>query len=165
MESFRVEFKLMNEHLIQPSAIAAAAPSSDGNKALTLEKILLTEDAPSKSSDADSGDDSEEREGRKYLDLYWTDASERNGVVYLYGRVKVPDGGNGGSKGGTVYQSCCVAVPNNERNLFVLPRIKPGELPFVALVNFSEVSESLTYIPPTDSSRGRGRRHEGRGRR
>ena len=34
---------------------------------------------------------------------------------------------------------CCVAVPNNERNLFVLPRIKPGELPFVALVNFSEV--------------------------
>jgi len=69
-------------------------------------------------------------------------------VVYLYGRVKVPDGG---SRREAVFQSCCVAVPNNERNLFVLPRIKPGEFAFGALVSlFLEVSIADIHL---DTSR------------
>ena len=68
-------------------------------------------------------------------------------MVYLYGRVKVPDGG---SRREAVFQSCCVAVPNNERNLFVLPRIKPGEFAFGALVSlFLEVPIADTQISLT----------------
>ena len=54
----------------------------------------------------------------EYINMYWTDASELNGIVYLFGKVhlaadaKLPDR----------YVSCCVAVEGNERNLFVLPR-------------------------------------------
>jgi DNA polymerase alpha subunit A len=79
----------------------------------------------------------EPRPPRSYIDLFWLDASERNGVVSLYGKVKVPvgvDAGGGGDKdkkakeGGQrkfAYQSICVTIPNNERNLFVLPRLIP----------------------------------------
>jgi DNA polymerase alpha subunit A len=52
------------------------------------------------------------------LDLFWLDASERNGVVSVYGKVKVP------TDNGPIFQSCCVTIPNNQRNLFVLPRVQ-----------------------------------------
>ena len=73
---------------------------------------------------------------RNYVDLYWTDAAERRGVVYLYGLVRAPCDSEGG---GPAYQSCCAAVLNNRRTLYVLPRIRPGAfcgafLPLIDLV-------------------------------
>ena len=52
-------------------------------------------------------------------------------MVSLYGKVRVPvetkhkDGAAPGAPR-FVHQSCCVTIPNNERNLFVLPRRKPA---------------------------------------
>lgn len=48
--------------------------------------------------------------------MFWIDAYEKNGVVYLFGKVF--------SKSTGVYTSCCVVVNGIERNLFVLPRQK-----------------------------------------
>ncbi|KAJ1961736.1 DNA-directed DNA polymerase alpha catalytic subunit pol1, partial [Dipsacomyces acuminosporus] len=55
------------------------------------------------------------------LYLYWFDAMEKNGNIYLFG--KVPTNPNDSS---TTYQSCCVKISGLERNLFLLPRINPG---------------------------------------
>ncbi|KAF9302281.1 DNA-directed DNA polymerase alpha catalytic subunit pol1 [Mortierella antarctica] len=46
--------------------------------------------------------------------MYWIDACEVRGVVYLFGKVL--------QKATNTYVSCCVAVQNIERNLFLLPR-------------------------------------------
>ncbi|KAJ2412770.1 DNA-directed DNA polymerase alpha catalytic subunit pol1 [Coemansia sp. IMI 209128] len=50
------------------------------------------------------------------LRMYWIDAMEKNGNVYLFG--KIPNG--------ATYQSCCVQVTKLERNIFLLPRINPA---------------------------------------
>ncbi|KAJ2235067.1 DNA-directed DNA polymerase alpha catalytic subunit pol1, partial [Coemansia sp. RSA 455] len=47
------------------------------------------------------------------LRMYWIDAMEKNGNVYLFGKMAQ----------GTSYQSCCVQVTKLERNVFLLPRI------------------------------------------
>jgi DNA polymerase alpha subunit A len=54
----------------------------------------------------------------EYVNMYWLDATEANGVLYLFGKVPVTEPG-GSSK---YFVSCCVAVYGNERNLFVLPK-------------------------------------------
>ncbi|KAF9155077.1 DNA-directed DNA polymerase alpha catalytic subunit pol1 [Linnemannia schmuckeri] len=48
------------------------------------------------------------------LRMYWIDACEVRGVVYLFGKAL--------QKSTNAYVSCCVAVHNMERNIFVLPR-------------------------------------------
>ncbi|KAF9984327.1 DNA-directed DNA polymerase alpha catalytic subunit pol1 [Modicella reniformis] len=50
------------------------------------------------------------------LRMYWIDACEVRGVVYIFGKVL--------QRSTNTYISCCVAVHNLERNLFVLPRVK-----------------------------------------
>ena len=91
--------------------------------------------------------------GETFLDMFWIDACEQNGVVYLFGKVAVRDpagavaaGGASvanGSQEGSASQgassqraaddkevptvSCCVVVKNLMRSMFVLPRELPGE--------------------------------------
>ncbi|KAJ3366619.1 DNA-directed DNA polymerase alpha catalytic subunit pol1 [Kappamyces sp. JEL0680] len=48
------------------------------------------------------------------LYLFWIDAYEKSGTIYLFGKVLQKTTGN--------YISCCVSVYGVERNLFVLPR-------------------------------------------
>ncbi|KAJ1969756.1 DNA-directed DNA polymerase alpha catalytic subunit pol1 [Dispira parvispora] len=48
------------------------------------------------------------------LIMYWTDAFEKDGLVYLFGRAKASHGER--------YPSVCVKVTNLERNLYFLPR-------------------------------------------
>jgi len=55
--------------------------------------------------------------GNKSIDMFWLDAFEKKGVVYLFGKVKVSGG---------EYVSCCAVVTGNERNMFVLPRKMAG---------------------------------------
>jgi DNA polymerase alpha subunit A len=58
----------------------------------------------------------------KYLNMYWLDATEIHGDVYLIGKVLLEN-----PSGPKKYTSCCVQVNNCERNLFVLPRVIDGE--------------------------------------
>lgn len=53
-----------------------------------------------------------------YIALYWLDATEVNGVVYLFGKVAINEPG-----ATRRFVSCCVAVHGCERNLFVLPKV------------------------------------------
>ncbi|KAI8907620.1 DNA polymerase family B-domain-containing protein [Powellomyces hirtus] len=50
------------------------------------------------------------------LRMFWFDATEMNGVVYLFGKVQNKNDGN--------YVSCCAIVQNIQRNVFILPRAK-----------------------------------------
>ena len=125
----------------QPTSIAAAGAGSHdaafGGGGMNLERIVEMEpvNASSKKEEGMEVDGEEEKEAsapeqRPYLDMYWLDSSERQGVVSLYGKVKVPvenknKGGGGNNK--FIYQSCCVTIPHNERNLFILPRVLPSE--------------------------------------
>lgn len=54
-------------------------------------------------------------ESRSFVDMYWTDIYEKNGVVHLYG--KTPK-----TVGSKDFVSICTVVSGNQHNLFVLPR-------------------------------------------
>jgi hypothetical protein len=44
--------------------------------------------------------------------MFWLDATVKNGVIHLFGKVSHND----------KVASCCATVKNNQHNLFVLPR-------------------------------------------
>ena len=54
----------------------------------------------------------------EFLDMFYIDAIEMNGVIYLFGKVLL----NNPNAKEKMYVSTCVQVHGNERNLFVLPR-------------------------------------------
>lgn len=53
--------------------------------------------------------------------MFWLDATEQNGTVYLIGKVAVPSTSASG-EATTSYLSACVAVHGIEREVLVLPR-------------------------------------------
>ncbi len=54
---------------------------------------------------------------RTFVDMYWIDAYEKNGLIYLYGKTpKTPESND--------FVSICTVISGNQHNLFVLPR--PG---------------------------------------
>ena len=128
-EIMRVDTTSMS---FRPETIAAASMGSGSGdfhqqSGGDLECIILTEEEVEKKEDDDvKMVDGVADSPRQYMDMFWLDASERNGVVYLYGKVKVPIQTKGAKQQqqSFMYQSCCVTIPNNQRNLFVLPRIK-----------------------------------------
>ena len=58
----------------------------------------------------------------EYMSMYWLDACENNGIIYLFGKVDVTPIEAGKDPKEKRYVSCCIAVHGSERNLFVLPR-------------------------------------------
>ncbi|PVZ99583.1 hypothetical protein BB558_004382 [Smittium angustum] len=75
------------------------------------------------------------------IDVFWLDAFENNGVVYLFGKTP--------NKNNEAYSSVCIAVRGIERNLFVLPRVKPagsGSTDDSARYSISEVHKELESI-------------------
>lgn len=48
------------------------------------------------------------------LNMFWIDAQEINGIVYVFGKVK--------NHNDSKFVSCCLSVQNSMRNLFLLPR-------------------------------------------
>lgn len=98
----------------RPDSIAAASTDViSGNNDL---EVIVQKEANVEIMETNG--DTEAKAPRRYLDIFWLDAAERNGVVYLYGKVKVPNTTK------ETFQSCCVTIPNNQRNLFVLPRVQ-----------------------------------------
>ncbi|KAJ1666489.1 DNA-directed DNA polymerase alpha catalytic subunit pol1 [Coemansia sp. RSA 1646] len=62
--------------------------------------------------------DSGEAPATGMVHMYWIDALEKNGNLYLIGKVR--------ANSNDLYQSCCVKVAGLERNVFLLPRINPA---------------------------------------
>ena len=85
----------------------------------------------------------------EYVNMYWLDASENNGLLYLFGKVPInqtpPNSGAASQK----FVSCCVVVHGSERNLFVLPKVSPDtfkEDGTACRVGMSEVYQEITSI-------------------
>ncbi|GMI02114.1 hypothetical protein TrST_g14239 [Triparma strigata] len=55
-------------------------------------------------------------DGSTSLSMFWLDAYEKRGTVYLFGKVKADKTASG-------YVSCCLVVKNNRRSMFVLPKM------------------------------------------
>lgn len=97
---------------------------------------------------------SDQASGEEYVPMFWTDATEVSGVVYLFGRVAVAE-----PAGPKRFLSCCVAVYGCERNIFILPRQKEGQRSDGTLVRsgMSEVYEDIRRIlVPSIIPRGEG---------
>ena len=72
----------------------------------------------------------EEGPGEEFVDMYWLDACENSGLIYLFGKVAVLEPNPNpkpGSQPVKRFVSCCATVHGNERNLFVLPRVLPDD--------------------------------------
>lgn len=158
--TFEEDIKVdMTSTSFRPDSIAAASAEVGGGNNADLELIVETEDVEMK--DAENESEEEAKEPRQYLDMFWLDAAERNGVVYLYGKVRIPS--KDPSKQN--YQSCCVTVPNNQRNLFVLPRVKStnpdeGQERYGIMDVYNEIKSVLTpsCIPHTEGSNWAGKK-------
>ncbi|CAN0008467.1 unnamed protein product, partial [Laminaria digitata] len=63
----------------------------------------------------------------EFMRMFWLDATEQNGTVYLIGKVAVTSPAGGGEAEGqgttTSYLSACVAIHGIEREVLVLPRL------------------------------------------
>ena len=62
----------------------------------------------------------EEEQASEYLQMFWIDATESNGIIYLFGKVEIANPND--PKKGSKFVSCSVAINGNERNLFVLAK-------------------------------------------
>jgi DNA polymerase alpha subunit A len=78
-------------------------------------------------------------DGSTSMDFYYMDATEINGVIYLFGKVKIAD---------DKYVSCVVSVLGCERNLFVLPRATGQfkEDGTAVRASFQEVYEEISKV-------------------
>eukprot|EP01036_Dinobryon_divergens_P035626 gene35626-46208_t len=66
-------------------------------------------------------------EGEEFVDMYWLDACENNGIIYLFGKVPLQEPNPKSGQPVTRFVSCCVVVHGSERNLFVLPKVLPND--------------------------------------
>lgn len=118
--------------------------SASSNSLLPIDPALwIQTTSPSAQDDAVVGDgDLTERKPEEFLNMYWLDATEVHGVLYLFGKVAVTENNI------TRYVSCCVAVNGCERNLFVLAK-PTGELKAdgsAVRAGLAEVHQELTRI-------------------
>lgn len=99
----------------QEAKATTLAPTIDASSISVSPEIIAAETAVSTAAAATLESyvvaESEER----YVDMFWVDAVERRGVIYVYGKVASPTEPD-------KFVSCCAVVKGNMRNLFVLPR-------------------------------------------
>lgn len=85
-----------------PEEIAAESSTFGATNSANLESFLVTKEG-------------DEEDSSQFIDIFWIDATEKNGNIHLFGKVAVPNAEN-------QFISCCAVVKGNLRNLFVLPR-------------------------------------------
>ena len=114
--------------------VGAAASTTDvsvsaavgGNGKVDPRSWLLHHNPAAHSADAATA--TADAAGEEYVNMFWLDAAENNGVLYLFGKVPLHSDAQGQplpSGAPRRFVSCCVAVHGCERNLFVLPRLVP----------------------------------------
>jgi hypothetical protein len=111
--------------------VEKAGQDGDSTAAMESKTADAADSAPTSAPAAAAAE-----EGEEYVNMFWLDAAENNGILYLFGKIPVSDpavagaaggAGAGAGAGGNTkrFVSCCVVVSGSERNLFVLPRIVP----------------------------------------
>lgn len=87
----------------------------------------------------------QEKDGEKYLDMFWMDLADRNGEILVFGKVAAEQKVEG--KTSISYVSCCATVKNNFRNLFVLPKRKSGSYEYESMMDVH--NEVKTILQPS----------------
>lgn len=126
---------------ISSSSKQGAADATVFSGKIDPKNWLLRREADSSSLLSEEGGAMEPEE---YVNMYWLDASESNGLLYIFGKVPITD-----DAGVKRFVSCCVVVHGSERNLFVLPRctvdtFKEDGTP--ERVNMGEVHKEISSI-------------------
>lgn len=145
-------------------------PSVDSNNSFHLMSEIAGENAPAAASSQGGSasaidsmhwvqretvtNEAGEAVQEEFLNMWWMDATEIHGTIYLFGKVLLNDnkpvqGGSGSGSAAPVkrFVSCCVAVHGVERNLFVLPRVVSTDVggdPVRA--SFTDVHKELTSM-------------------
>jgi DNA polymerase alpha subunit A len=70
--------------------------------------------------------------GEEYVPMFWIDAAEVNGIIYLFGKVIISEPGMPKQ-----FVSCCASVHGTERNLFVLAKAIGGCNPDGSVARFA----------------------------
>ena len=96
------------------ATVVSVAPSNNRKWTEVMDKVSVTTDQPATQNVAKGKYDILEEDGSLYM--FWIDAFEKNGLVYLFGKAL--------QKNTTNYVSVCITVHGIDRNLFVLPRQK-----------------------------------------
>ena len=103
-----------NSASFNPTAIASSEDSTAVVSGKMKDIVQVTNYKISKKNE-ESGEIEETVVERNFIDMYWLDAFEVGGTVYLYGKTRrAPDSND--------FVSLCIVVKGNEHNLFVLPR-------------------------------------------
>lgn len=114
-------FMSMNESVSGGSEASASGGMSSGSTIDSKCWMLEEEETPMDASTAASS---------PYVNMFWLDATEVNGVIYLFGKIPVTELDQKASVAGFTdpaappkFVSCCCAVHGVERNLLVLPSV------------------------------------------
>ena len=103
-----------DEPLLDGTTTTAAA---DATLPTPTPKKAASAPATSPSKGSMTGTDANLPPDEEYVNIYWLDACETNGVIYLFGKIPINE-----PNVPTYFVSCCVAVHGAERNLFALPK-------------------------------------------
>ena len=118
---------------LQKRTITVTSPEDTKNK--TSPSTTAGATSASATGDAVTSSPSSTTTEEEYLQMYYMDALEISGVIYLFGKIALLDQSSptttastkAGGPAATRYTSCCVAVHGSERNLYFLPRAVPGQ--------------------------------------
>jgi DNA polymerase alpha subunit A len=140
-------FGMGDDFMGQSNNQMGGSVAADSNASIDPKSWLLYEPAP---EDAPKG-----TIGQDYVAMFWIDAVEKNGVVYVFGKLPITEEGKPQR-----FVSCCVTVHGCERNLFVLPRAIEGfdkdkkQLRANPADVYNEMSKLLTpaIIPKSEGS-------------
>lgn len=96
------------------TGFATSVPGAVDTSSSSFQPLAISSESKESVSNATLDSITQTKDGRSFIDMYWTDANEKDGVVYLYGKTAINND----------HVSCCAVVRNNLHNLFVLPRTK-----------------------------------------
>ena len=112
--------------IVQPSQIANATGTTTTAGQVALDQILMVKEEPTPTKNEDKGSEMAttlETTTTTYVDMFWTDITERNGDILLFGKVPLKKNSNKNSKDNSdVFVSAMLWVTGHKRNLFVLPK-------------------------------------------
>ena len=141
-------------------ASTSASTTANLESILQRHEVNLSHDNDETKSDPEFEDEKHNSQ-YDYVDMFWIDAVENNGQIYLFGKVKIKSESDKRKKNSSsmspseTYVSCCAIVQNNLRSLFVLPRITDDGSSRASMVDVHKEINSIlkpSCIPNKDGS-------------
>ncbi|KAI8892872.1 hypothetical protein BC833DRAFT_610404 [Globomyces pollinis-pini] len=114
MSKFLPKYEKIEKTLAVPTIVSTTPSNNQKWKDIQDNLSITTQEIQPETTGAKSSISESVLEPEGHLYFFWIDAFEKNGLIYLFGKILQKTSGK--------YISCCVTVQGMERNLFVLPR-------------------------------------------